>query len=33
MRGDDNDYLDLVGLEEDTMLQIQGYFITYHITE
>jgi hypothetical protein len=31
VRGDDNDYLDLVGLEGDTMLQIQGYSITYRI--
>jgi hypothetical protein len=27
----DNDYLDLDGLEEDPMLQIHGYSITYRI--
>ena len=28
---DDNDYLDLDGLEDDPMLQIHGYSITYCI--
>jgi hypothetical protein len=28
---DDNDYLALDGLEDDPMLQIQGYSITYRI--
>ena len=31
MRDDDNDYLALDGLEDDPMLQIQGYSITYRI--
>jgi len=31
VRDDDNDYLALDGLEDDPMLQIQGYSITYRI--
>jgi hypothetical protein len=31
VRGDDNDYLALDGLEDDPMLQIHGYSITYRI--
>ncbi|MFT5550467.1 MAG: hypothetical protein ACI9CO_002400 [Candidatus Azotimanducaceae bacterium] len=31
VKDDDNDYLALDGLEEDPMLQIHGYFITYRI--
>jgi hypothetical protein len=31
MRDNDNDYLALDGLEDDLMLQIQGYSITYRI--
>jgi hypothetical protein len=31
VRNDDNDYLALDGLEDDPMLQIHGYSITYHI--
>ena len=31
MRDDDNDYLALDGLEDDPMLQIHGYSITYRI--
>ena len=31
MRDDDNDYLDLDGLEDAPMLQIHGYSITYRI--
>jgi hypothetical protein len=30
-RDDDNDYLALDGLEDDPMLQIHGYSITYRI--
>jgi hypothetical protein len=31
VRDDDNDYLALDGLEDDPMLQIHGYSITYRI--
>ena len=31
MRDDDNDFLALDGLEDDPMLQIHGYSITYRI--
>ena len=31
VRDDDNDYLALNGLEDDPMLQIHGYSITYRI--
>jgi hypothetical protein len=31
VRDDDNDYLALDGLEDDTMLQIHGYSITHRI--
>jgi hypothetical protein len=31
VRGDDNDYLALDGPEDDLMLQIHGYSITYRI--
>jgi hypothetical protein len=31
VRDDDNDYLALDGLEDDPMLQVHGYLITYRI--
>ena len=31
MRDDENDYLALDGMEDDPMLQIHGYSITYRI--
>jgi hypothetical protein len=31
MRDGDNDYLAMDWLEDDPMLQIHGYWITYHI--